>query len=152
MNNVGNPVSTYKISNTLKISSESTSRYIQLLEDTYLIYLVPRHGTANLQISSPRKVYAADIGIRNLFTGFINKGRVFENYVYLKIKDFEPYYVLDNKLELDFYISDRMLVEVKFGEDLREKQKEMFDRFDAPCKMVVKDFRDLTQLEALLNG
>ncbi len=151
MRNVGNPVSTYKISNTLKISSESTSRYLQFFEDTYLVYLIPRYGTTNLQISSPRKVYASDIGIRNLFTGFIKKGRAFENYVYLKIKDFEPFYVLENGLELDFYVDDRVLVEVKYQEDIKEKQKELFDRFDAAQKIVVKDFRDLARLDSLLN-
>lgn len=151
MTNVGNPVSTYKISNTLKISSETVSRYLQFLEETYLIYMIPRHGTTHLQLSSPRKVYAADTGIRNLFTGFINKGRAFENYVYLRIKDHDPVYVLENKLELDFYIDNRALIEVKYGEDLREKQKELFDAFNAPHKTLIKDFKDLEALESFLN-
>lgn len=152
MANVGNPISTYKISNTLKISSETASRYIQLFEDAYLIYLMPRHGATNLQISSPRKVYAADTGVRNLFTGFVNKGRAFENYVYLKIKNYEPVYVLENQRELDFFIDNRVLVEVKYREEIKDKQKEMFDRFDADHKRIVKGFRHLEELGLLLES
>jgi predicted AAA+ superfamily ATPase len=151
MTNVGNPVSIYKISNTLKISHETASRYLQYLEDTYLIYLVPRYGSTNQQISSPRKVYAGDIGIRNLFTGFIKKGRAFENYVFLRIKNFHPLYVYENQLELDFYLDNSVLVEVKYGEEIKEKQEKMFNAFEAEHKMVVKGFQDLAKLEALLE-
>ena len=65
MNNVGNPVSIYKISNVLGVSADTVSRYLQYFEETYLIYLMPRHGKTNQQLSSPKKVYAADTGIRN---------------------------------------------------------------------------------------
>jgi predicted AAA+ superfamily ATPase len=152
MANVGNPISTYKISNTLKISPETVGRYLQFFEDTYLIYLVPRHGKVHQQLSSPKKVYAADTGIRNLFTGFINKGRVFENYIYLRVKDFEPVYVYENQLEIDFFLNNKVLVEVKYGEDIREKQKELFDKFKADHKLVVKGYDDLADLQRLLTS
>ncbi len=151
MGNVGGPVSIYKISKTLKTSSETISRYLQLLEETYLIYFVPRYGSTNQMIVSPKKIYAADIGIRNLFTGFIKKGRAFENYVYLKIKDFEPVYVLENHVEIDFYLNTKVLVEVKFEEDIRDKQRELFDKFKAKHKQVIRGFEDLDELEALLG-
>ncbi len=154
MGNVGNPVSTYKISRTLGTAAETISRYLQYFEDTYLIYLVPRFGKYNQQASSPRKIYAADTGIRNLFTGFINKGRAFENYIYLKVKDFDPVYVLENRLEIDFYLStlsNGTLLEVKYGDELREKQKELFDKFEANNKLVIKGYEDMAQLEKLLT-
>jgi len=78
-----------------------------------------------------------DIGIRNLFTGFIKKGRAFENYVYLKIKDFEPVYVLENQVEIDFYLNNKVLVEVKFDEiNIRFEalQRELDSRFEAMDK------------------
>lgn len=151
MGNVGNPISTYKIGNTLKISADTISRYLQHFEDTYLIYLVPRFGKLNQQLSSPRKIYAADTGIRNSFTGFINKGRVFENYVYLKIKNFNPVYVFDNQIEIDFYLDNKVLLEVKYGEELREKQKEFFDNFKADHKLVIKGYDDLEGLYEILS-
>ncbi len=152
MGNVGNPISIYKISNTLKISPETVSRYLQYFEDTYLIYLMPRHGKLNQQLSSPRKIYVGDTGIRNSFTGFINKGRVFENYVYMRVKNFDPVYVFENQLEIDFYLDNKVLVEVKYGEELREKQKEFFDKFNAPHKLVLKGHDDLTKLDELLKA
>jgi predicted AAA+ superfamily ATPase len=151
MGNVGGPVSIYKISKILKTSSETISRYLQFLEETYLIYLIPRYGSTNQMIVSPKKIYAADIGIRNLFTGFIKKGRAFENYVYLKIKDFEPVYVLENQIEIDFYLNNKVLVEVKFEEDIRDKQRELFDKFKATHKQVIRGFEDLDELESLLG-
>ena len=151
MGNVGGPVSIYKISKTLKTSSETISRYLQFLEETYLIYFIPRYGSTNQMIVSPKKIYAADIGIRNLFTGFIKKGRAFENYVYLKIKDFEPVYVLENQVEIDFYLSNKVLVEVKFEEDIRDKQRLLFDKFEAKHKQVIRGFEDLDELESLLG-
>ena len=152
MGNVGGPVSVYKMSNTLKTSSENISRYLQLLEDTYLIYLVPRFGSTNQMIVSPKKIYAADIGIRNLFTGFTGKGSAFENYVYLKVKDFDPVYVLENQVEIDFYLDNQVLIEVKLEEDIKDKQKEFFEKFKARHKRVIRGFEDLDQLETLLAG
>jgi predicted AAA+ superfamily ATPase len=147
--NVGGPVSVYKISDTLKTSSETINRYLQLLEEAYLIYLVPRFGSTNRMIVSPKKIYAADIGIRNLFTGFIRKGSAFENYVYLKVKDSEPVYVLENQVEIDFYLNNHVLVEVKFEEDIKDRQKEFFDRFKAKPKRVIRGYQDLDGLEII---
>jgi uncharacterized protein len=151
MGNVGGPISIYKISNTLKISSDTASRYLQYLKDTYLIYMVYRHGNTNQMLSSPQKVYVGDIGIRNLFTGFVKKGRAFENYIYLKIKDFEPVYVYENQVELDFYLNGSVLVEVKYNEELRDKQKTFYEKFQADHKLVARSFEDIEKLEELLQ-
>ena len=150
MGNVGGPISVYKISNTLKTSSETISRYIQFLEEVYLIYLVPRYGSTNQMMVSPRKIYAADLGIRNLFIGQTRKGSAFENYVYLKIKDNDPVYVLENQVEIDFLMNNQVLVEVKFDEDIKDKQKELFEKFKAKHKRIIKGFADLEELESLL--
>ena len=63
------PLSLYKISNILKISSETASRYLGYFADAFLIYLLPRFGKTNVMLSSPKKIYAPDIGIRYAFTG-----------------------------------------------------------------------------------
>ncbi len=150
MGNVGSTISIYKISNTLKISSETTSRYLQYMKDTYLIYLLARHGKTNQKLSSPQKVYAGDMGIRNLFTGFIRKGRVFENYVFLKIKDYDPVYVLENQIEIDFYLNNNSLIEVKYGEAVVDKQKELFETFPAAQKLLIQGFADMHRLTEML--
>ena len=66
-------------------------------------------------------------------------------------KGFEPVYVLENQVEIDFYINNKVLVEVKFEEDIRDKQRELFDKFKAKHKQVIRGFEDLGELEALLG-
>ncbi len=151
MNNVGNPVSIYKLSNVLKISTETISRYLQYFKETYLIYLVPRYGKLNQQISSPKKIYSGDIGIRNIFTANKNIGRAFENYVYLKLKDFEPFYLIENKTEIDFFLEKGILIEVKYDADLTEKQKKFFNDFKAKHKLIIRNYQDIKKLEKLLS-
>jgi len=80
----------------------TAKRYLSYFAKTYLIYLVARHGKTNERILSPKKVYASDLGIRNLFTGFRNIGALFENYVFLKIRHLKPGYLYENKTEIDF--------------------------------------------------
>ncbi|MCP5108269.1 MAG: hypothetical protein GY950_33090 [bacterium] len=70
----------------------------------------------------------------------------------MKVKNFDPVYVLENKLEIDFYLDNRVLVEVKYGEDIREKQKELFDKFKADHKLVLKGYNGLDELDGLLKG
>lgn len=70
MERSGKQVSINKIASILKISTETSKRYLQYFADTYLIYLIERKGKTNEKLLSPKKVYATDIGIRSFFTGF----------------------------------------------------------------------------------
>lgn len=64
-----------------------------MFEETYLIWLVPRFGKTNETLLSPKKVYATDIGMRNIIVGFRDRGAIFENLVFMKIKNKDPQYV-----------------------------------------------------------
>ena len=83
------------------------------------------------------KVYAADVGIKNLFTGFRDKGAIFENLVYAKIKKLEPRYVYMEGTEIDFITNNKILIEVKYGKGMDEKQQKIFDKIKANQKIVV---------------
>ena len=122
-----------------------------MFEETYLVYLVPRRGKLNESLLSPKKVYAADLGIRNLFTGFKDKGCLFENYVYLMIKTLEPRYVYEDRNELDFYTRDGVLIEVKYGTEMSEGQKTLFERTPASQKLLVRSVHDLETVDALMQ-
>jgi len=137
MERVGKQVSINKIANILKMSPDTAKRYLQMFEETYLIYLVPRYGKLNERLLSPKKNYAADLGIRNLLTGFRDKGALFENYIYLMIKHLEPAYIYQNGIELDFLTRNKMLVEVKYGSELTMKQKELFEKTEAEKKLII---------------
>jgi hypothetical protein len=62
-----------------------------------------RCGKTNVKILSPKKIYAVDLGVRTLYTGFRDIGSLFENYVYLKIKHLNPCYVYEDGSEIDTF-------------------------------------------------
>lgn len=149
MERSGKQISINKIANILKISPDTAKRYLQMFVDTYLIYVVPRWGKTNVKIMSPKKIYAADLGIKSLFTGFRDKGSFFENYVFLEIKHKKPFYVYENGIELDFFTSDRVLIEAKYHSDLNEKQRKLFENFKAKDKMIIRNIKELQHLKTL---
>ncbi len=99
MERAGKQISINKVANILSISPDSARRYLEMFENTYLIYTVSRYGKTNERILSSKKVYAADLGIKTLFTGFRDNGALFENYVYLLIEHNKPHYLYENSLD-----------------------------------------------------
>lgn len=149
MERSGKQISINKISNILDISPDTASRYLQMFAETYLINLVPRYGKTNEQILSPKKIYVADLGIKNIITGFRDKGAIFENYVYLLIKHLDPRYIYEDGIELDFITKNMTIVEVKYNQFLEGKQKQLFETFPAKQKIFVSSMAELEQLNNL---
>lgn len=147
MERVGKIFSINKLANVLSISPDTVRRYLEYFSETFLIYLVPRYGKTNERILSAKKIYAADIGIKSLFTGFRDIGSIFENYVYLKIKNRNPSYVYKDEAEIDFLTEDKILIEVKYNSEMNDKQKKMFNSFPAKKRFLIKNYNDLIQLE-----
>ncbi len=106
-----------------------------------------RHGKTNERILSPRKIYASDLGIRNLFTGFRDIGALFENYVFLKIRKLGPAYLYEDRTEIDFVIRDQVLIEAKYqNAQMNKKQQDLFNRYPARQKFVVRNYRDIERM------
>lgn len=141
----GKQISINKVANILKISPDTANRYLKMFEETYLIHLVPRYGKTNETLLSTKKIYATDIGMRNIIVGFRDKGAIFENIVFMKIKAKHPKYVYTNGQELDF-IYDDTLLEVKYNRELVDKQLEAFNAFEVTNKMVINGYTDLYKL------
>jgi len=142
MERAGKQASLNKISKILGIGVDTARRYLSYFEDTYLIHSVERCGKLNEKLKSPKKIYAGDIGIKNIFTGFRDKGAVFENLVYLKIKHKNPCYIYKNKIEIDFFTEDKVLIEAKYNSGLTEKQKKLFESVNADKKVLIKSVKD----------
>ena len=147
MERAGKSVSINKMAKVLGISPDTARRYLELFEDSYLIYLVSRHGKLNERLRSPRKLYAADLGIRVLFTGYRDIGSLFENYVYLKIAEKDPQFVIRDGIEIDFLTSDDCLIEVKYYSELSEKQRQFFNEYKSGKKLVIKSVEDLHEFD-----
>lgn len=148
MERAGKQISINKVANILKISPDTANRYMQMFLDTYLISLIPRYGTTNEQILSPKKVYASDLGIKNIFTGFRDEGSIFENYVFMLIKDLKPRYIYENEIEIeiDFITIGKTLIEVKYNQNIEEKQKRLFEAYSAKNKLFIGGIKDLKLL------
>ena len=145
MERAGKQVSLNKLANILKISPDTAKRYLSMFEATYLIHLVPRDGKTNETLLSAKKVYATDVGMRNITVGFRDKGAIFENIVFMKIKNRHPRYVLTDGQEIDFLV-DNTLIEVKYHREMEGKQLAAFNAYDAKNKIMINNYFDLEKI------
>lgn len=145
MERAGKIMTLNKIAKILSISLDTVRRFMEYFRETYLIYTVERCGKLNQRLRTGQKLYAGDVGLKNLITGFRDKGAVFENLVYLKIKQHDPCFIYDNGIELDFYFKDH-LIEAKFGQELQDRQLQLFENFSAKEKRIISRWKDLTNL------
>jgi len=146
MERAGKQVSINKLAAILGISPDTAKRYLDLFVRTYLVHVVPRYGKTNEQLLAPKKLYAGDIGVRCYATGLRDKGSLFENYVYLKLRSQKPRYVYEGGIELDFVTERGELIEVKYGAEMNEKQKRLFAEFPAKEKRVIGSVTDALSL------
>jgi len=145
MERAGKPFTINKAAKIIGVSPDTMRRYLEYFTQTYLVYTIERCGKLNERLRSPKKLYAADIGIRNHVTGYRDKGAIFENLVFLKIKKKKPCYVYQDGVELDFLASG-MLLEVKLDNELTPQQKALFDSFKARKKIVIQNMNDYLNL------
>lgn len=87
MSNIGNITSCASIAEASSISSATVKRYVQGLEDAFLIYKAYRYDVRGKRIlKTTEKYYAADTGMRNsILGGNSDIGRVMENVVFLEL-------------------------------------------------------------------
>ena len=137
MERSGKQLSLNKMANILGIGVDTARRFQSYFEETYLIYTVERHGKLNERLRHPKKIYAGDVGIRNLITGYRDKGAVFENLVYLKLKHKHLRYVYEERNEIDFITDDETLIEVKYHSVLNDNQQKLFENYPAKERIVV---------------
>lgn len=121
LSNVGKECSYNAIKKTFGLgSANSAAEYLSWLEDSYLLFFLPRFSWSPKNISvNPRKVYAIDNGMItcNTLSFTEDKGRLLENltYQYLRQQGYTLYYFRENK-ECDFVVFEnrkcKMLVQV----------------------------------------
>lgn len=110
---VGNEVSYNELASTLQIDNETIRRYVDLLESSYVIFRLPPLSTnPRKEISTSRKIYFFDNGIRNaLLNDFkplelrTDKGAIWENFIVSEFYKKNAYAPLTNKSELYFWRS-----------------------------------------------
>jgi len=150
MERAGKPFTISKVAKILGGSPDTMRRYLDFFAQTFLVYTIERCGKLNERLRSPKKLYAADVGIRNHVTGYRDKGAIFENLVFLKIKHKNPCYVQKNGTELDF-LAEGMLFEVKLESEFTAKQKALFDSFKAKKKTLIQGLDDFLNLDQMVK-
>ena len=134
---VGKRISFNKISKALDISKDSVKQYIHYFIEAYLFFIVEKKAKLNARILEEKKIYCADAGIKNITAGFRDKGAIYENLVFLKIKDKKPSFIIEGGIEIDFSFSNT-LIEAKFDSDIEGKQKRLFEKLRYKNKIMAK--------------
>jgi len=112
LSNISNLVSNNKLKNILNISYETIEKYLEYLQNAFLIYTVKKFDwSLKKQIVNLKKVYSIDTGLskRVSFEVGRKKGDLLENIVFLELKRrFENiyYYKTKDNYEVDFLIKE----------------------------------------------
>ena len=113
--NTANQTSFQTFNYSLSLSPDTVKGYVSYLEETFLVHIIPKCSPSlNERTYSPKKIYFADVGIRNALTGFKDMGALAENLVFLKIKGRgNVCYRHEHGKEVDFIVG-KTAIEVKF--------------------------------------
>jgi predicted AAA+ superfamily ATPase len=113
----GNKVDFSKLGSLTGINRQKIAAYIQLLEYTYLIYLVtPYTNNIDTEISHQPKLYFSDTGILNTLAGDkLSSGQLFENAIAAQLRPQGEihYYQKKTGQEIDFIFKGETAIEVK---------------------------------------
>ncbi len=149
MERAGKQISINKTASILSISPDTARRYITIFANCYMIHLMDRYVKTNERILSPKKMYAADLGIRNIYTGYRDFGSLFENYAFLRFKHLHPKYIYQEKTEIDFILDAHLLVETKYhNKDIPNNQRKLLESFPEKPFRIVKNETDIESVLA----
>jgi len=146
---VGKRLTYNKLANVLGLDVETVSSYISYFEEAFLIYQVNRYARSlNEIVKSPKKIYIADNGIRCIFVGSKDKGALWENLVFLSLKEQKVSYYYENDREIDFILEllhgKRILAfEAKYKENPDDKELKFFMNSRFKEKFLIKNQNDL---------
>lgn len=89
------------------ITNETVDSYLNMLENAYLLYRVPRYELKGKQLLKTQgKYYFIDNGLKNIAAGFssYDSGSSYENLIYIELlrRGYEVYVGKYNDIEIDF--------------------------------------------------
>lgn len=131
--NIGNPLSTKKISDTMascgrNINVRTVESYLSAFMDSYIIYQAKRYEVKGRQyLKTLEKYYMADIGLRNTMLGNrgqADTGHILENVIYLELirRGYRVYVGKVDNLEVDFVaVNENGIKYIQAAASVREK-------------------------------
>ena len=119
--NIGNPMSTKKIADTMtsmgrKIDVKTVEKYVSALTESFVMYQAKRYNVKGKQyLKTLEKYYAVDMGLRSMLLGTrgADVGHILENVVYLELirRGYDVYVGKIDDLEVDFVAMDKKQIE-----------------------------------------
>lgn len=112
LSSISNLVSITKVKNRLGVSYDLASRYMEYLENTYMIQSVPLFDwSLQKQYVNPKKIYSIDTGLSKRVSFEVGKrtGDMLENIVYLELRrrhDEIYYFKTAQGYEVDFLVKE----------------------------------------------
>ncbi|RQP10135.1 MAG: ATP-binding protein [Parapedobacter sp.] len=107
ISNVGKLITANRLKSLIGVGSTNTiTEYLSYLEDSYLLYFIPKFDySQRKQLVNPKKVYAVDTGLVNVNSASFtdDNGRLLENMVYLHLRrHYKDIFYFSAKGECDF--------------------------------------------------
>jgi uncharacterized protein len=150
LSNISSQISGYALEKTLKISNENIARYLNFLEESFVISRIPLFSySVKRQIYNPDKVFCADTGLSNVvgFKFSENKGRLLENLVHQKLQaDNRQIYYWKNKTEIDFLTFSKAKVEKLINVTQTVDDPEVLQREIKSLDIAKEEFRQARQM------
>ncbi|MBI2548959.1 ATP-binding protein [Candidatus Woesearchaeota archaeon] len=153
-NNIGGILSYNSATNVLGISFPTLKKYLDALEKSYLVTLIPPYcKNKNKEISKQPKIYFIDTGMRNAVAGSfasVVDGKLFENYVLSELlkAGFSPkYWRTKAGAEVDFVIEagEKIIpIECKLYADSAKRSLNSFINTYGPSHAFVVNYEGLT--------
>lgn len=123
---VGSKVDYTKLGSVAGINRQKIADYLQLMESTYLVYLVrPFTKNVDKEVSQQPKIYFSDTGIINELAAMqLSSGQLFENAIAAQLKPLGKiqYYQKKTGQEIDFIFNENTAIEVKETAIEQDKQ------------------------------
>ena len=131
--NIGNPLSTKKISDTMTsngrgINVRTVESYISSFMELYIVYQAKRYDIKGKQyLKTMEKYYFVDMGLRSVMLGNrgnTDVGHVLENVIYLELirRGYEVYIGKMESMEVDFVAKDMQGIKyIQVTASVREK-------------------------------
>ncbi len=156
---IGSEVSLNELARSLNIDIKTVSRYLNLLEKSFVIFCLGSYST-NLrkEVVKSKKYYFYDLGIRNALTGQflpltsrIDTGKLWENFMILEImknneyaQKMQPYFFWRNYkgAEVDLITlnqSNLSAFEFKWRDKKYKTPKNFTDQYQTEVKVINKD-------------
>jgi len=140
LTNLGKPFTFQSLRKTFNLGATSTIiDYISFLEDSYLIFTVPKFDySLKKQTYYPKKIYAIDNGLANAnsLSFSSDKGRLLENLVFINLRRrYKEIFYFNRNYECDFVVREKnqiiKVIQVCYEINTDNKEREYNGLMDA---------------------